>query len=47
MKYALHNYSIKKLTICSMPLSVGNGIDNDIILILSVSPKFLVKLFNV
>ena len=38
----LYSYLIKKLNICSIPLSVG--LENDILLIRSMSPKFLVKL---
>jgi len=42
-KRATNNYSIKKLNICGIPLSVG--LKNDIISSLSLSPKFCVKLY--
>jgi len=40
---APYNYSIKKLNISSIPLS--EGLENDILQVISMYPKFCVKLY--
>ena len=41
---APYSYSIKKLNICSIPISLG--LEDDILLILTMSPKFWVNQYN-